>query len=255
VGPWTLFCWVVVFAYLTLMILPVLANGGNPWGCPGCCAGLLSALLVINATWLVGRATRRYECVVTPEEFKIRTRPGLGWQTWAWDRREVEAVGAWNGLWVIVAGRSERFCSERDPDEVGWLAEVLQDVLGVAESARAGLEELQVVYRSLRFGVDIPGVLRTVPGKMTLVNGYTSRPVCHFKASPRGPLLPLQFPLMGATLIVAPDDLSCRSDGAGGFVLEVEPTGSRFPIVIWNADGDALPRALERFWAGPGSHG
>src|SRR5262249_54819826 len=156
---------------------------GDMWACLSCCGGPLFAVFLIQITWVVGRATRQHECTVTLEQFKIRTRSLLGWLTWIWERRDVEAVGAWNGLWVVAADRRECLCQERVRGEVLWLASVLQALLGVPESVRPGPKELAVVFWTPEWGVERPGLLLVVPGRMTLAHGFATKPVYPFRAS------------------------------------------------------------------------
>ncbi len=250
-GPWALALSVFVVIVLALGVCPSLVRGEVPPGsCLLCCAAPVAVAWLLALLLGLAQSTRRYECSVSADAVTVRARTLLGeGVVWSWPRRDVKAVGAWNGLWVVAWGR-QGMMQERDGEEVAWLALVLRTVLGVPGSEPPGRHDAAVEIDLPKYRARMPGILRVARGRMTLRHGVADRPVLHFVARPRGPLLPVQPVWSGRTLALAPDDLSCRPAEPRGSVLEIEPTGSGFVLRLWSEDPDALPRALARFWGG-----
>jgi hypothetical protein len=203
----------------------------------------------------------------------------------SWRHEQIRAIAAWKGLQIgDTAGKVWTFLTERNLDELIWVAEVIRRYLRLPENLPARPGELAVRYTGNFWDKPISGLLRVQPGIMSLRHSFSLKPHLRFRT---GGIYPNSFHdalTLGesnvtcrisegdsACLQIAPDNVHCRIDDKGRpelkvsllgpvlhvrIFLEAGTTGKRkltaaekeFWLNIQCEDGEGLQRALGRFW-------
>src|SRR5262249_11912693 len=94
---------------------------------------LYESLFLVLIFHLLYKAFRKPVFTVTREEFSLSYRGFLPFRGWHLPRSGISGIGAWKGLWVVARGKPYRLLTERNADELLWVAAALRKALGVPE--------------------------------------------------------------------------------------------------------------------------
>jgi hypothetical protein len=197
--------------------------------------------------WYFGQATRRTRITIAEKELTIETAGVFSRKVRTWPVKDVLAVGAWRGLWVSACDGKHVFLKERRDDEIGWVADVLQAELRVTDQTPPEDDEVAVRYDTLNVE-GVPGLLRVEPGQIVVEHGFAREKGYCFRPRRWAGVLPPAPVAAGTTVLVSPEDLTCRPEEGGGSCLEIRTTGKKPRLVLWSDDPEALPRAVATFW-------
>jgi hypothetical protein len=219
-----------------------------PWGVPQ--LALYEPLLFYLGYYLLNKALRKPVFTATKEELCLSYRGFFLFRGWRWPRSSISGIGAWKGLWVVVRGTPYQLLTERNADELLWVAAVFRKALGVPERRPETLDEIRVTFEDSIFKDPMPGFLRSRPGELRVRHVFASYPIYRFCAAKGEYVFWPQNVSSGSSSLIWPVDLTCRIEDGEGSALQITPSGSSFQLTAWCDEPDALPRAVARFWVG-----
>jgi hypothetical protein len=200
--------------------------------------------------YLLNKALWKPIFTATKEELCLSYRGFLLFRGWRWPRSSISGIGAWKGLWVVALGKPYRLLTERNADELLWVAAVLRKALRVPEGRPETRDEIPVTFEDSIFKDPMPGFLRSRPGELRVRHVFALFPVYRFRAAKGRYVFWLQKVRSGKSSLVWPVDLTCRIEEGDGSALQITPSGSSFRLTAWCDEAEALPKAVARFWIG-----
>jgi hypothetical protein len=204
--------------------------------------GLLG--LVAPFLYATVRALSSGSISVTGDLLTVRRR-GLLWsRRWRWKRHELLAILPGGGLWIIDMGDRYYVFSERDRDELTWVADLLSEAFDLDDGPPDSLPVLL-----LRRWDERPARLHAWTGRLALFSTDAPWPYFRFLTVPTPRFLQWHKILApGKPFYLAPGDASCRIETDGAAKLQLTPSGTSFHLTLYCEDGDGLQQALARFW-------
>jgi hypothetical protein len=221
--------------------------------CPSCLPGI--GILV----WFFAAGRSCTRMTVANRRLVVDVSRTLRPRHWEWGLHQVTLIQVQHGLYraklrIASAEGSREVLSNRDAQEVDWIAPLLQRAVAANDGAvpaeipaRPG--EVEAALTSQAEQPATRGYFRAGPGALAVRFSFLEAPLHEFFAAPTWNLSVWWRSRLGQAVPLGTADISCRVDEDGTAFLEIAGTSRpKVSLFLWCDDKEALQTALARFW-------